>query len=133
MRRSPAVGVVTCNRKSMLFSHLSSSITPHLSTDGPRRTQPDTHTLRFWVTTAYITHTCSTVRSPSHAHATRTYMSFVLQFFLRSRSAYLSISRSSPPFSYIIASHFPSPSSFSSCNTFSLSPVLSLSLITLVL
>ena len=43
--------------------------------------QPDTLTLTFRVTTAYITHTCSTVQSP-HAHATRTYLSSLfLSFF----------------------------------------------------
>ena len=62
------------------LSHLSPLSTPP-STDGPRQMQPDTLTLTFRVTTAYITHTCSTVQSP-HAHATRTYLSSLfLSFF----------------------------------------------------
>jgi len=89
MRRRPAVGVVICNRWSIRFSHLS-FMTPYPSTDGPRQTQPDTLTLTFRVTTAYITHTCSTVQPP-HAHAPRTYLSSFFLSFLRSRSAYLSI------------------------------------------
>jgi len=84
------------------LSHLS-FMTPYPSADGPRQTQPDTLTLTFRVTTAYITHTCSTVQ-PLHAHATRTYLSsFFSAFYGLDPLIYLS--RPSLLFFYIIASH----------------------------
>jgi len=79
MRRRPAVGVVLCNRMPSPLPHRSSYITLRLSETGPRRTRPYTHTLTFPVTTAYITHTCSTVQH--RMHVTHVHVFFFLSFF----------------------------------------------------
>jgi len=72
-------------------------------------------TLTLLVTTAYITHTCSTVQPP-HTHVAPTYMAlfFSLQR-LRSLSAYLSIAPQ-PFLSLHYRFTFPPPSSLHHCN-----------------
>jgi len=85
------------------LSHLSPSSRPIPPKMGPRQTQPDTLTLTFRVTTAYITHTCSTVQPP-HAHAARTYLSSFSQLFY-GLDPLIYLSRPSLLFFYIIASH----------------------------
>jgi len=102
-RRRPAVGVVICNRMAHLLSHLSPSY-PVSSMTGPRRTRPGAHTLKFPVTTTYITHTCSTVQPPTPTPHARTCFFFLL---FNVYALYPLIYRScrSLLFYYIIASH----------------------------
>jgi len=106
MRRRPAVGVVLCNRMPSPLPHRSSYITLRLSETGPRRTRPYTHTLTFPVTTAYITHTCSTVQHRMHVTHVHVFFSFLSSLHRFTLSIRLSISRASAlSLYYIIPSH----------------------------
>jgi hypothetical protein len=81
MRRRPAVGVVTCNRRSMLFRIClppsSRPTSPQIGSDERNQTYIHSH---FRVTTAYITHKCSTVQSTARPRHTHVHV-LCLQFF----------------------------------------------------
>jgi hypothetical protein len=84
MRRRLAVGVVPCNRRTILF-HVYLRITPVRRWSLPSSTPPqqDAHTLSFRVTSRYMTHTYNPVQPP-HAHAARLHessSSFSFLFF----------------------------------------------------